>query len=58
MSSLIQINQTHYKKIVEFYLIKIDRWEPSDLLQVYLNDLLVLSKNYSAFGNSICFNSN
>jgi hypothetical protein len=57
LTSLIVINQTHYKKIVEFYLIKIDTWSPNDLLQLYLNDLLVLSKNYTAFGNSICFNS-
>lgn len=57
IASQILINQTHYKKIIEFYLIKIDAWEASDLLQLYLNDLLVLSKNYSSFGNSICLNS-
>lgn len=55
MTSLITINQTHYKKIVQFHLIKIDTWDGTDVLQLYLNDLLVLSKNYSSFGNKICF---
>lgn len=57
LTTLYTIPQVHYRKIVQFYLIKIDKWEPSDLLQLYLNDLLVMSKNYSSFGNRVCFNS-
>jgi hypothetical protein len=56
LTSLLSIPQVHYKKIVQFYLIKIDSWDETDLLQLYLNDLLVLSRNYSSFGNNICFN--
>jgi hypothetical protein len=33
--------------MVQFYLIKIDKWDPTDMMQLYLNDLLVLSKQYS-----------
>jgi len=41
--------------LVSFYLIKIDVWDPSDSLNMYLNDLLVLQKSYSSFGNKICY---
>lgn len=57
LTTLYIIPQVHYRKIVQFYLIKIDKWESSDLMQLYLNDLLVLSKKYSSFGNRVCFNS-
>lgn len=57
LTTLFSIPQVHYRKIVQFYLIKIDKWEASDQLQLYLNDLLVLVKNYSSFGNRVCFNS-
>lgn len=55
MTSQLQISQPHFKKIVEFYLLKIDKWSEADRLELYLNDLLVLSRNYSGFGNDICF---
>lgn len=58
MSSLIKIPQSHYQIIVEFYLIRIDNWDPSDTLNLYLNDLLMMSKNYSSFGNNICAKDN
>ena len=47
MTAQLQVPQVHYKIIVEFYLMKIDKWEATDLMQLYLNDLLVLSKQYS-----------
>lgn len=49
------MGQRHYRKIVQFYLLKVDEWADGDQLQLYLNDLLVMSKTYSKLGNNICF---
>ena len=58
MNSTISLPGPHHKTIVEFYLLKIDTWQPDDRVDLYLNDLLVLSRNYSTFGNDICYNEN
>ena len=54
LTSTTAIPQPHYKKIVEFYLLRLGQWSTTDRLNVYLNDLLVLSKNYSDYGSVIC----
>ena len=37
--------------------MKIDDWE-EDRLNVYANDLLIIDKTFSSFGNKICFEDN
>ena len=54
LTSQLNVPERHYKQIVEFYLVRVGQWQPSDRLDVYLNDLLLLSKTYSSFGNQIC----
>ena len=53
-STVTTLSQTHYKTIIEFYLIRVGQWQPNDRVDVYINDLLMLSKNYSAYGNKLC----
>lgn len=54
ISTTSRIEQLHYKVIVEFYLMRVGVWDAEDKLEVYLNDLLMLTKNYSDYGNKIC----
>lgn len=51
------IPEVHYKKIIEFYLVKIDKWNKNDRLDLYLNDLLIFSKTFTEFGNKVCSNA-
>jgi hypothetical protein len=55
LTNKFTLSEKHYKMLVSFYLIKIDDWNPNDQLNLYLNDLLVLQKSYSSFGNKICY---
>jgi len=54
ITSIINIPQTHYKTIVEFYLLRLGNWDTTDRIDVYFNDLLMMSKNYSNYGTKIC----
>jgi hypothetical protein len=54
LTALLALPQPHYKAIVEFYLLRIGQWQPSDRVDVYLNDLLVLSKTFPSYGNKFC----
>lgn len=57
LKNTYSIKDPHYKMLISFYLLKIDKWDPRDEIHLYLNDLLVLRKSYSSFGNRICYNS-
>jgi len=56
LTNTYTITDPHYRMLISFYLLKIDNWDPKDELNLYLNDLLVLKKNYSSVGNRICYN--
>jgi hypothetical protein len=57
LTTVTTLSQIHYRSIVEFYLLRIGQWNSEDRVDVYLNDLLMLSKNYSSYGNKWCTNS-
>ena len=41
MIKQFNLKDKHYKVKIEFLLMKIDEWNPKDVLHVYANDLLV-----------------
>ena len=57
MEQRFSLPETHYKVKIEFMLMRIDDWE-DDRLHMYVNDLLVMDKKFSRFGNRMCFEEN
>lgn len=56
MIKQFNLQKKHYKVKIEFILMKIDEWNPNDVLHIYANDLLVRELKFTQFGNRLCGN--
>ena len=43
----------HYMYKIKFFLLKVDDWN-GDVLDIYLNDLLVRRNDFAPTGNMVC----
>lgn len=51
-----KLSSKHFKVKIEFVLMKIDEWDPNDILLIYANDLQVRELSFDTFGNRLCGN--